>query len=629
MSAPETPSLGDVIRKINEVDADKLVARISSGGDRLELEDKTSGANTFSVTSAFSGSTAEDLGLTGSPSGGVISSRRLHGGLKSVLLASLNGGSGLGSLGLLSLTDRDGDSANVDLSAAETLDDVLAAINGVGGNVDIRAEINRARNGVNLIDSSGGTGNLIITNGDATNTADALQLATNSATSTANSGSLDLKIFFEHLEISTLNNGQGVDDSSFVITDSSGASAAVNIAVSGAETIGDVIDEINKLSIGVEARINDSGDGLLLVDTAGGGNSLTVVDSGSGTAAQDLGIAGTSEEIVLGGQPTKVINGSTTVRIELDSDDTLDDLVQALNDANINVTASVFNEGSGTKPFRLSLTSNTPGRDGELQVDASSLGFDLFEVAKAQDALLLVGNDTTGGGILASSTTNTFDGVLEGVSLTVAGESEDPIEITVKTTDDTIVSNANAFVDQYNRLVDKIAEVTFFDEFNQSTGVLFGSSAVLRVQNSLSSLVTSPFFGVGKIRSLAELGFGVDAKGKLSVDTDALSDKFESDPDAVRQFFSTETTGFAAKVGAAIDSIAGEGNSLLVNRNNALQAKIDDNVQRIEFLSERLDRERDRLLVEFFTLEETIARLQNNLTAINSIQAIAPLVSVN
>ena len=80
------------------------------------------------------------------------------------------------------------------------------------------------------------------------------------------------------------------------------------------------------------------------------------------------------------------------------------------------------------------------------------------------------------------------------------------------------------------------------------------------------------------------------------------------DPDAVKEFFTHSEFGVSARFKKLIDTLAGEENSLLLNRNNALQDKIDDNNDRIETLTGRLDRERERLLLEFYRLEESIAR---------------------
>ena len=41
----------------------------------------------------------------------------------------------------------------------------------------------------------------------------------------------------------------------------------------------------------------------------------------------DLHIAGNGEATTIDGQPAQIIDGSTTITIDLDADDTLDDLV--------------------------------------------------------------------------------------------------------------------------------------------------------------------------------------------------------------------------------------------------------------------------------------------------------------
>src|SRR5690606_8027793 len=126
---------------------------LSAGGDRIVLTDLTNDlGGVFAVTSTAGGTLAEDLGLTGTASGGTLTSGRLQSGLKSTLLRSFNGGNGLGTLGTISITDRSGASANVDLSTAETLDDVLVAINSAG--IGVEARVNASRNGLEIVDTT-------------------------------------------------------------------------------------------------------------------------------------------------------------------------------------------------------------------------------------------------------------------------------------------------------------------------------------------------------------------------------------------------------------------------------------------------------------------------------------------
>ena len=87
-------ALGDVLDVINGAAAGKLKAEISSDGKRLVVTDLTTGSGSFQLQSLYSSETLGDLGLDGTATDGVITGRRLLGGLQSVLLSSLNGGKG-------------------------------------------------------------------------------------------------------------------------------------------------------------------------------------------------------------------------------------------------------------------------------------------------------------------------------------------------------------------------------------------------------------------------------------------------------------------------------------------------------------------------------------------------------
>ncbi len=54
---------------------------------------------------------------------------------------------------------------------------------------------------------------------------------------------------------------------------------------------------------------------------------------------------------------------------------------------------------------------------------------------------------------------------------------------------------------------------------------------------------------------------------------------------------------------------------------------MDVYLERIEVWNARLERNRERLFLEFTRLEEIISRVQNNLTAIQQIQFIGPIQS--
>ncbi len=219
-TATDELTLRDVLNVINTASPGKLTASIVN--NRLQLVDtSTDNGHTFGVEQLFNSKVATDLGLDVSASGGTITGKRIYAGLKTSLLSTLDGGKGLGTLGNLSITDRSGATATVDLSSAETVDDVLTAINNAG--LGVTASYNSARTGIALTDTTGSTtSNLIIANGDVTNTADKLGVAVNAATTSKQGNDLKQQLVSEATLLSALNGGAGVANGNFNITDNNG-----------------------------------------------------------------------------------------------------------------------------------------------------------------------------------------------------------------------------------------------------------------------------------------------------------------------------------------------------------------------------------------------------------------------
>jgi flagellar hook-associated protein 2 len=620
--------LGNVIDKISAASPTKLTAAISADGDHLELTDQTSGASTFQVTNVAGGTAAQDLGLTGTASGGVITSDRLVAGLKSSLVSSLKGGQGASGLGSIQITDRAGATDAVDLSSAETVDDIVALVNTAA--TGIVARINDAQNGILLEDTTGASAsNLIIASNDANNSAELLGIVVDAGINSVNSGSLGRQTISEATKLTALNSGKGIDLGDFILIDSDGQTGAVDLDSSGteAETIGDVIDQINAAGVGVEARINDTGDGILIIDTAGGTGTLEIKEVGSGTTAADLNILGQAVEVSLNGTPTDVIDGSETSTITIASADTLADVVESINAASAGVTASIIHDGQGV---RLAVTSDKGGSASQLLLDLDNSDLAFQEISKARDAVLLYGDLQTGNsGILLSSSTNQFDQVVDGLNLQIEGTSATAVTVTVESNDQPLIDSIKDLVSSYNSFRTELDSYTDFDEVEMTTGILFGTGEALRVDTVLSRALTDRYFGLGDIQSLEQIGLSVDDNGKLELDQDKLQQAFADDSEALKQFFVTEEIGLAAKFDRVIDTLVDADNSMLTNRNTALQSTIDINNERVESMNESLERQRELLLLQFYQLETVISKLQQGLSALESLTPIPPLTSTS
>ena len=614
--SPETATIGDLLSALNTAGTGKFTAAIAADGDRLQITDVTAGGGSLTIADLNGGKAASSLGLIGTTAGSSLSGDRMLSGLDSPLLSSLRGGEGIGDLGVLAITNRNGTTTNINLAAAETVGDALRLINNASAGVT--AVLNSSRTGILLRDTTGQTtSNLVVANGDGTNTATKLGLASNAASTQVNSGSFDLQFVHRNTLLSSLNQGRGVQLSSFKIKDSSGQESAVNLSSIEAETVGDVIDAINDLSVGVEARLSSSGDGIQLVDSAGGIGTLTVVESGTGTTAADLKILGTGTTTTENSQTIQLIDGSQNLTVETDDEDTLADLITKINAATSPLTATTLSLGASGS--RLVLNSKASGALSRFQIDSTIAGLSFSETSQAQDALIAVGASDSSGGILINSNSNTFDGSIEGISLTILETSETAVEINVRNDDTGISKSLDLLVTQYNRVVDKIKSVASYDATTKVAGLLYGDTEILRIQSTFSTLFSSRVVAGNSIRSIAELGIKFNDQGKLEFDKTRFNNRLADDPGAVREFFSKEKTGFSARAKSMIDNISGENNSSLISKNSAIQSKIEQNESRISFLNDRLDKQRERLLNQFYKMEEAIQKIRSSSSAVSSL----------
>lgn len=615
----KTPTtVGQLLASINAVSPSKLEARIKSDGTGFELIDKTSGSGTFTAT----GNLADQLGFTNvSGSSGTIAGTRSQGVLQGPLLSALKGGKGIGTPESISITNRAGTNTNVSLTGSISLRDVIDKINSSGAGVT--ASLNKSRTGIVLQDVTGSSSsNLIVADNDSNNSASKLKLVVNAAQITIDSESLGAQYISEATELKNLNQGRGVRFGAFTVTNKAGVQKSVNLTSASAKTVGNVITAINDTNIGVLARLNDDGDGIVLTDTSTGTGTLTVADTGTGQAALDLGIRGTGK--LFTGPFRQELNGSQTFRLRLTGTETLAEVADKLNSSNGPLTASLLTSGPST--VRLLFTSRSSGEIGRVVAEGEAVGLNINASGIARDAIISVGSGGSGidaGGTLVRSSTNNFDQAITGLTLTAKGVSTDPVDITVTKNYTNIEKNLQLFVDQYNKVRDKIDKETSFDATTKATGQLFGATEVLRVEQSLSRFVQQKTYASGKIQSLEQLGVSLDGKGKLQFDKTKLAKAIDTNLTEVQDFLTKDKTGFSARAKIVLDTLVGEKNSVLVNRSQTLQKTIESSNSRVNSLTARLDKEKERLSQQFYDLETNLAKIRNSGSALNNLGTIS------
>jgi flagellar hook-associated protein 2 len=616
-------TIGDVLDVLNAADPVRLRAQISADRESIELIDLTSGANAFSAQDINGSRAAHDLGLDPDAAGNTITGRRVLAGLNTSLLSSLNGGAGLGQLGALHLTDRSGTSATVDLTNARTIQDVLSAINAAG--LGLTASVNAARNGITISDTTGqATSNLIVASGDGHQTAEKLGIVFNSAANTINSGSLNRQVVGENTLLSSLNGGAGISSGRFTIYGTASASGTIDLSTGEIRSVGELISAINGLNIGVSARINQVGDGVELIDMLGASGTMRVEDQ-SGTAAKELRLTGAASERVVDGITRKVINGSTTYTIDITATDTLESLVDKLNAAGGGFSAAQFNAGGGATPYKLAISSQRSGAAGNLIFDTSGLSFTLQETIRGEDALVLFGNAS--GGTIAASSTNDFKNLLPGVNLQLVGTSANAVDVTVNSSGQAAVDAIKVLVESYNTVRKQLADATNLtpssDSQSVTTGPLFGETSVLRIDTDLARVFSQRVVQAGSIQSLATVGLSLNRDGTLVFDEAKFNAELAANPQGVKDFFTTPKSGFVARLRSTIDQLSGGENSVLVRRLEAISSTVESQTVKIADWNQRLEKQKNQLLIKFYRMEEAIGKMQNDLAAVTNLQQTA------
>jgi len=385
-------TVDDVLTAINDNGVAAITASVS--GDSIVLKDHT-GATTgnLSVQEVGLGNTAADLGLIGSVAAAekvgtdVV---KLGAGLK---LSLLNDGLGVtrhGTLDDFRITQQDGSVIDVDLSAAQTLGDVVAAINGDSQNGGtLVASISADGDRLQLTDTSGGGGTLTVAELNGGSAARDLGLLGTEQGGGVLAGKRILAGLNSTL-LSNLRGGGGIAvPGEIQLTDRSGATATVDLTE--AASLSDVVAAVNGAGLGIVASINAQGHGITLTDTTGASTSnLIVADLNGGTSAADLNLVsdaatglvqsgdlhrryvseGTTLSSLNGGDGIAAGSfrvtdkaGASAILTIGDSFQTIGDVVDALNAASVGITAGINSTGDGI------LLTDTSGGGGTLTVE--------------------------------------------------------------------------------------------------------------------------------------------------------------------------------------------------------------------------------------------------------------------
>ncbi|GAB6145285.1 flagellar filament capping protein FliD [Desulfocicer niacini] len=344
-------------------------------------------------------------------------------------------------------------------------------------------------------------------------------------------------------------------------------------------------------------------------------------------------IAFADEEAV--GEGTLHINvGSDSVTdIEVSATDTIEDVAQSINDADVGVQAVVMFDGTD---YFLTLTSEETGADNVITLTATEAGTiqgdpensdttglsrlvyeegvttNLSNTNSPVDAILTVDGVSD-----IHRDSNTIDDVLPGLTLTLNTAPDAPDNqstLTVTSSASTITSKINAFVSAYNQMTGLIETAQAYNSDTGVAGVLMGDATTNSIRHSLEDMISDTVSGITSFSRLEDLGIAMNSDGQLEVDSDTLNSALEDNFDDVIQFF-TQTTegseGFAVRMVEKLNGILDGTSGVLTARQDGIQDSIDNIQEQIERSETRLTTWEIRTRAQFNSLELLLAQYQS------------------
>ena len=339
-------------------------------------------------------------------------------------------------------------------------------------------------------------------------------------------------------------------------------------------------------------------------------------------------------------------------KIEVRNGDSLNDIADKINAADIDVNASVVMVAAGD--YRLVLTSAVGGVNGEIHAwdgdgthniledvlnlisSNNVIGTDfVYETQEAKDPRLSMN------GIAISRTSNVIDDLIDGVTLELKSLGRTTVEVS-QSVEDAQVSVAE-FVEAYNETLAWVRALMDKDD-----GPLHGDTTMIRLERQLRSIVTGMVSDIRindddgnplytselKYKSLSAIGImSFDEQGILQIDSAKLRNALLDDPDGVYKLFARKVDldvgetfrsgpeGIARQLQEFTERVTARSRGVITERLNYLNRRIDYLQMNNERLERRLEAEEKRLLRQFTFMETYISTMMGQSGFLDAFQA--------
>jgi len=279
--------------------------------------------------------------------------------------------------------------------------------------------------------------------------------------------------------------------------------------------------------------------------------SVEVASLASAQALASKSVFADKDSTSVGQGTLQLSVGDKVTDITIDaSNNTLQGLANAINEADAGVSAGVIDTGNG---YQLVMSADETGTANAASIsvteDASAPGLarfafdladptanpDMQETIAANDAVMEIN------GIEVTRSNNTFENVIDGLTFDVKAKGASTISVNQDL--GAVSDRVQGFVDKFNSLQSSIDSLAGFNSETGQGSLLTGDSTVRNIQNQLRGILTRVVPGMENqsVRSLADVGITTNWEtGGLEFDRTKFEEKLKAYPDEVTALFAEQ-----------------------------------------------------------------------------------------
>ena len=361
-------------------------------------------------------------------------------------------------------------------------------------------------------------------------------------------------------------------------------------------------------------------DDLLFTVAANGDNiDITYKTTGAIATAPTLTVGTTAKTVATTTAGITAVNSPVVTRVPV-STTTPAGVVQAINDANTGVTASLVDTGGDGTNYRIIL-SGASGIDGTFAVTSSvsdDLGFgDADKILQSsQDAIINFD------GLTVTRSSNQISDVISGATIALNDTVSSAVRLTIASDIGTLQTGIEDVVSVYNELQSLFTNLgavsdTSTDSMN---GALAKDSNMI---NQLKSTIRTAIFAdsgtkAGSISALRDLGISLSQTGTMTFSETTFFEAATSDyADVVtmltadttdQNLFSTTEKGLSQDIATVLEGLIDTDGIVTVRSKGADETVLDHKAE-LATLEERMEAVYQRYLSQFAAMETIMASM--------------------